>query len=430
MKKALLLLTVLLAVGGGAYWLSQRNRVVQPADYAAYLNPAAFNAALRDVNEDLRFWGKSLARDPENNVFLAQKAKLLTTRFGLSHRLDDVLAARRLFEKANARLDGKDVGLLYSLAQNAVTCHRFGDALAYHQQAFRTDNNPRVTNLLLSDVALELGQPDEARARLQMARLGDTFHAQIRQAKYLDFQGDLTGAIGHLEAAFDKVKTSNNPALYCWALSNLGDFYGHANRVNDAYTAYLGVLRKDPTQLYSLRGIAWLAFSHDHNVPEARRILNFLTGLSHDPMLQLDLAQLADFEGNEAEKRLLQRQFAIEVSRPEFGAMYNKYLVNLYADDLNQPADALRLARDEVAHRPTPMTYDLLAWATLKNGNAAEAYRIARQRVAGQTTEPEALAHLSGIYAAVGKTAEADAFRQKARESAFELGPNRMRTLE
>ncbi len=47
-----------------------------------------------------------------------------------------------------------------------------------------------------------------------------------------------------MEKAYDKIKRQSQPApLTCWIKTNLGDFYGHANRYNESYQCYLDALR-------------------------------------------------------------------------------------------------------------------------------------------------------------------------------------------
>ena len=51
-----------------------------------------------------------------------------------------------------------------------------------------------------------------------------------------------------------------------WTFSNLGDLNGHAGNIKTSYDYYLKTLAVDPNNSYALKGIAWIAFSHEKNI--------------------------------------------------------------------------------------------------------------------------------------------------------------------
>ena len=106
-----------------------------------------------------------------------------------------------------------------------------------------------------------------------------------------------------------------------------------------------------------------------------------------------------------------------------YGGMYNKYLFNIEADEMNNAARSLQIAQEEVAHRPTPEAYSWLAWAYCQNGEVSKAMATAQAHVAGKCFEPGALLYLGKIYQAVGDKAKARKYLNAAKESSFELGP-------
>src|SRR5205823_11451784 len=166
------------------------------------------------------------------------------------------------------------------------------------------------------DVSIELGDLSLAKRSLAQIEDKNDFDCLIREAKLLDRQGDLPGAIAKMGKAAEQVKSSNNNKLFAWAETNLADMYGHDNRYSDAYHCYLEVLKKDPEDLYALKGIAWLAFSHDKNVSAAKRILNYLSNVHPVPDYDLMLAKIADYEKNSSAKKKLLDKFLSEVSDP------------------------------------------------------------------------------------------------------------------
>ena len=118
-----------------------------------------------------------------------------------------------------------------------------------------------------------------------------------------------------------------------------------------------------------------------------------------------------------------EKQFVNEVTKPAYGDMYNKYLITIYADDKNEIEKALMLAEKEVMNRPTPETYNWLAWVKFKQGKTKEAYKIASDKVYRRSFEPDALYTTAIIFAANGKKTEAKEMLNECAASSFEIGP-------
>jgi tetratricopeptide (TPR) repeat protein len=400
--------------------------IVKPSDYDTYLKTDTLkaNKTLADCNAEIAFWQKQLTtRDTGNYVYMLKTARLLTQRFRLTGEAEDLIFAEKLFKKANQKLANKEASIYYSLSQNAVTQHQFRQAMDYNQLAAENGGNNYVVSLLMFDVGMELGSTHFASQNLQHLKEKDNFDYLIRHAKYKDHQGDLDSAILLMETAFDKIKNTNNKALYCWALSNLGDMYGHANRIEDSYRTYLKVLEKDPDYDYVLKGIAHIAFSHDKNVVDAKKIYNYLLSKTKLPDLNLELAELAEFEGNQTQKMKYLDTFREQATQAKYGDMYNKYLVLLYNGDLKNEKEAFRLSMKEVNNRPSGQSYDLLAWSYLNQGDKEKALKTADDFVRDFTFEPDAFYHLGMIYKANNKPTEARKYLKLALESSFELGP-------
>jgi tetratricopeptide (TPR) repeat protein len=216
---------------------------------------------------------------------------------------------------------------------------------------------------------------------------------------------------------------NHSPALYCWIKSNLGDFYGHANRYQDSYKRYLEVLAIDPHYYHALKGIAWLAFSHDKDVANARKIVAYLQQRHPVPDYELLLSQMAAGEQDSIQYKQHLSAFMSVTGNPLYGGMYNKYLFNIEAGELNNAVRSLQIAQEEVAHRPTAEAYSWLAWAYCRNGQQSKAMETVRQHVAGKCFEPDAMFYMGKIYQANGERAEARKYLKAAKESAYELGP-------
>ena len=211
--------------------------------------------------------------------------------------------------------------------------------------------------------------------------------------------------------------------------SNLGDMYGHANRYKESYQCYLEVLAKDPEYYHALKGIAWLAYSKDKNVAEAKRILIYLRQQHPIPDYDLMLAEIA-YENNSWKKISGNKSLLAKISNVMYGDMYNKYLFNLQANELNDPKAALSLAQKETGNRRTGEAFSWLAWAYLKNGQKEKALKMAQYYVEEKCFEPDAVYYLGKIYLANGDNKKAKKYLEEAYESSYELGPSATKEIK
>jgi hypothetical protein len=155
--------------------------------------------------------------------------------------------------------------------------------------------------------------------------------------------------------------------------------YGHAGRIKESYRAYLEVLEKDPSNLYCLKGIAWIAYSYDGNNESAKHILQYILSQTNMPDLKLMLAEIGEKENKFGEKNKWLHEFIRDIQQPGYGGMYNKYLIQIYGEELKEYGKAIVLAEQELKDRFTPETCDWLAWSyynTLPSGSLYPAWDL------------------------------------------------------
>src|SRR5688572_19852532 len=397
--------------------------VTKVSDYDKYMHITSADSmrSLQLIKTDMDFWMQRLKKNPEDAVAKASLAGLYSARFKTIGDINDIHTSDSLYLVANPLFKINSSSLYRSLATNCITQHKFLQAQLYLDTALSMGDDLYLTYLMRCDVAMELGDLYMAEQALKHIADKNNFDHLIREAKLLDHKGDLDGAVKKMEAATQKAVESEKDVLFLWAKSNLADMYGHANRYKDSYQCYLDVLEKKPDYLYALKGIAWLAFSHDRNTGEAKRILSYLSGIHPVPDYDLLLAEIAACEKDQTTEKALKDRFIASVSDWRYGDMYNKYLFYL-GIDMNKDK-ALQIAEREVENRPTPQSYDLLAWAYYSMGKRNRALEIARGHVENRNHEPEALYHLGMMYAYAGNVKKAKHFIREAESSAFELGP-------
>jgi hypothetical protein len=405
-------------------FLSCDKKIVRQKDYLKYLKETGTPSPLSKIDEEITFWNSRLKQTPDDIIARAKFAGLLTRRFSYSGNIRELLAADSIYKLVNVINRINSSGTYRSLAANCITRHQFQQAKLYIDSALQLGDDKYISILMQFDVAMELGNYQLAKQSLRQLAGKSAFEYLIREAKYKDHaEGNLEDAISLMEAAFAKIKDGNNKDIYCWTKSNLGDMYGHANRFKDAYECYLEVLAIDPAYYHCLKGIAWLAFSHDKNTMEAKNILVFLKQQHPVPDYDLLLAEVAQFEDNSLAAKQYLSLYTEHTKNQLYGDMYNKYNFNLAVDEFENYDEALCIAETEIQNRPTPESFHQLAWVYFKKGDLQQAIAIANARVENHCFEPEVLYRLGLIYQAAGDKKKANIYLRKSSDSWYELGP-------
>ncbi|NJW53066.1 tetratricopeptide repeat protein [Salinimicrobium oceani] len=398
------------------------EQVTHKDDYEIYLEADA-DPALEVLKQDLVFWQAKLEKDPQQFPYLVQLAGSQSQLFEMTGKIDYLILAGKNLEGANKKTKYAKAGYLKALARNYISQHRFKDALEILKSAEITGEKLAGTQKMLFDVHMELGNYEEAEVYLTRIEDRTDFDFLIRYAKWSDHNGDLGTAITYMEKATERAETANLKSLKQWSYTNLADFYGHNGEIEKSYEHYLKALELDPTDAYAKKGIAWIVYSHERNPQEALRILNAANEHHQAPDYFLLRAEIAEFQNDDLSKKQYLEQYFSEVSNKNYGAMYNSPNSLLLAEDGKEMDKALVLAHQEITNRPTPQSYDLLAWTYYNKGEYKQALAIAEQHVENRTFEPAVLYHLAKIYKANGKEAKAKNLKKELLESLYELGP-------
>lgn len=402
---------------------STQQQITDPKEYAAYLNVTE-NISLENAQKELEFWTTKLEATPNQYPYLQKIASANTQLFSITGNINYLKEAETNLLQANEKTNYDNAGYLRSLARNYVSQHRFKEALELLLKAEKIGENLQLTEFQLIDAYLELGNTSKAEAYLSKVKNFESFEYLIRISKFSDAIGNLDSAINYLEKALQKIEKSNKPELLEWAHTNLGDYYGHAGRLQGAYQSYLKALEINPNNSYAKKGIAWIVFSHEKNPAESLAILAAIEQETMAPDLHLLKAEIAEYSGNFAEKEQHIKQYFTAVNNEKYGAMYAKYNVLLLAENTSTVKEAIEIAKREVKERPTAQSFDLLAWSYFKNGDVKKALSITEKKVIPHTFEPELLWHSVQILRANNRNQEANLLLADLKESGFELGPN------
>lgn len=408
---------------------NEKSKITNASDYNSYLNISE-NKNIQLANTEIDFWQKKFDAAPNQTSYLSQLAGHYTSLFETTFEVNHLYKAEELLLQVNNDLNFSEVGPIRSLAKNYITQHRFKEALILANKALKIGEGFKETQKLLFDVNMELGNYAEAKKNLTEFYNTEDFDYLIRMAKWNDHIGDLPTAISLMEKATKKAELNDNKTLKIWSYSNLGDMYGHAGRISDSYTFYLKTLKEDENNYYALKGIAWIAFSHEKNTKEANRIIDIIAKKHNSPDFKLLKAELAEFNKNEQEKDKYVQEYFSSLKDRNYGVMYNKYNAVLFADNKKDAVKALEIAYQEIKNRPTPESYDLLAWANYNLGNTKKALDICEKHIVNKSFEPEINYHLAEIYKANKMTDKIKPIKEDLLSSLYELGPNMKEKIE
>jgi hypothetical protein len=375
---------------------------------------------------DLAFWKARIDKGPESFVNEEKLAAALTTRFHYFNDIDDLKQADSLYSKINVQFKETDPGILLHLASVSMLQHRFREATAYLEKVRKLQAEPYAVNMMLFDADLELGQYEVADSLLKRNRLLKDYAYQFRQSRIDHYKGTLDSSISHMLQAADAA--GSNEGLRQAALSNAADLYVHKGALKEAAALYRQCLTYNASDFHSLTGLGWLALVHDHQTTLAETIFSFVGRHSNNPdpvFKQIQAAEVSD--PNKAV--VLARQFLSRVEQPEYGDMYNKYLIDLYTGVLRQPEKALAIARKEVTNRATPQTYAWLVWSLYQNRQMAEAQQLFTEQVSGRPLEALELYYIGMMMKGSRKDYNATQFLEAALENEYDLSPSKVKTI-
>lgn len=396
------------------------KKITDSKDYDSFLITS--NTPSKDLlQEEFEYWQKEFNNDSTHLMEMSRLSGIHAALFGITGDISELKNSEKLIEKSHEVSARNKDSYLRSLAHNYVSQHRFKEAQVLLDSAYTYPDNHRETEMMLFDVAMELGEYDRADTLLGKIKDTKDFNYLIRLAKWSDHNGNLDAAIKYMEQAKQIAEERDNRELKVWVYSNIGDFYGHAGRLQDSYNSYLKTLAIEPDNHYVKKQLAWMVYSSEKNTKEANRILDSVMVNHKAPEYYLLKGEMAEFDGNISEAEKEYDKFLKATENPDYGAMYNAYLIDFYIN--REPQKALKLAAKEITNRATPETYQLLAYSQLKAGDKEAALKTIEEYVDGKTSEPKALFHSALIYKANGMKDKVASLKEELMGATYELGP-------
>jgi hypothetical protein len=407
---------------------NKNEDITQFADYENDLE-MGFTETNISLDEQIKELRDIIREKPYNIVDLAKLSSALNEKFDRSGNVENLNESVSFRESVLKYTAVKPEGAKRSLAQYYIKQHKFkrADSLI---RTLEGDYVSNETKYVMFDIAMELGEYEKAEKLLNDVRNDRDYNYLIRAAKWNDYKGELSNTIINMEKALKLANESGNKAWKLWSNSNIADYYGHDGQIAKSYQHFLNTLELDPGNSYALKGIAWIAYSHDRQPKEALKIMQTLSEKNAVPDYDLITSEIAMDMGDEKYSKDLYVEFLTKTGKVGYGNMYNAYLIEqLATGTASQKAMALEIARKEIENRATPETYDLLGYALLMNDKESEALENHLQHVINKTFEPVAQMHTAQIYKANNMDKEADELVAELKEASYELGPVTMKEL-
>jgi tetratricopeptide (TPR) repeat protein len=292
--------------------------------------------------------------------------------------------------------------VLYSL-------HDFAGAANEALQAIQLDASDSYAYGVLGDSELETGAyPGAAQTYARMITLKGDLYSYSRRSGLETIRGVNNLAVADLERAIAAGQQSGEPPEgIAWAQTTLAQDYFLMGKLDEADARGQAALKTYPSYHLALATMGRVRAAQGR-LPEAADYYQRAIAV-------IPLPEYAAALGDVYTKMGRQRDAALQRQLVEFIArintlnriLYNRVLVDYYADhDINHK-QAIDLATGEYAIRKDIYGEDALAWALYRDGQAASALPHIVAALRFGTADARLYFHAGMIYRAVGETNKA-----------------------
>ena len=413
--KALLLVSIFSSCG------PDKINIVDAVYIDSMINNYTQPTAIKDNESEMQFWLNRINPDNTGISNEIKYAALLVKRFQLTGDILSVIMADSILKKVDVAYAHKEAAVVMALFRNAILQHRFTEADSLLEAAKKTGIKPYESLTSSFDINFELGRNLMAGTVLKQMASDIDYGYQFRNARQMHYNGDIDSSIAAMEKAVEL--SEDNLFLKQAALSNAADLCVHSGNIKKAYALYLQSFKLNGADMHSIMGIGWISLVHDHNDPLAEKIFHFVheRTLLPDPLFKL--VQLHMATGDKIKATQFALAYEQQVTKPIYGNMYNKYLIELYTGILNEPGKAEALALKELNSRKTPQTYAWYVRSLHSNKKTAGAAAIYKKYVSGKPLEGLELYWMGKLMLEMKKGYNAQQFFAAAYKNKYDLAP-------
>ncbi|HXE75003.1 MAG TPA: hypothetical protein VNN18_05100 [Candidatus Xenobia bacterium] len=278
--------------------------------------------------------------------------------------------------------------------------HEFAAALKEARQLAQVTHEDLEVYGFLVDANVELGNyaaAEEAAQWMLDLRPGNV--PGLTRAAYLrELFGDLDGALELMVAAYQRTPATEREDR-AWLLTqqaHLELLRGNLERADSLLGLALGFF---PDYHYALAQQAKVRSAQGRDAEAVESLRRLCRVAPHAENLYL-LAHALERAGEKEEAARTFARFE-QLARAEMDNAdnANHELVFYYTDHAGKPAEALEVARKELARRRDVYTLDAYAWALHANGKLADAQQAIQSALAVGVRDPRILGHAEAIAA-------------------------------
>lgn len=331
---------------------------------------------------------------PYNDLALAF-AKRARETSDVNYYAQAEAALAQSFELAPANLEGQKVQAWVLLGQ-----HEFTKALELAKTLNQRTPDDVLIYGFLVDANVELGNYKEAEEAAQwMLDIRPGNVPGLTRAAYLrELFGDMEGALELMHAAYQQTPPQEVEDR-AWILTHMAHLRLTTGNVNGAETLLQQALALFPGYHYALGNLSTLR-TMQHNYSEAVHLLRQRYQAAPHPENLYLLAEALEREGKTQEAKSAFADFEERGRREiDWADNANRELILYYTDHAHKPAEALRIARLEIARRHDVHTLDAYAWALYANRLYSEARKEIQTALAAGTRDAKMLYHAGAIAA-------------------------------
>ncbi|MBX9734607.1 MAG: hypothetical protein K2X37_11150 [Chitinophagaceae bacterium] len=380
------------------------------------------------LTNDSIFWKNRLSSNPINYTAAVKLSSVLQHKFQLSGNIQYLHEASGLIEQLLAEYGPNHAGLQRIKAGIHITKHQFKEANAAIQKALEIGEERRESLLIAFDTQFELGYYTMASRTLQSCKQNNDYGYLFRMFKWKHYIGETDSAIWYLQKAQEWGAQSQK--LVSVARVNEADLYLHEGKLKDAIAAYKKNIESDNTDFHSWLGIAKSMIQYTDNRSDAIQLLTKITKHHALPDPYYQMVGAAEGLNDRNLQYQYAKQFADKATDSMYGAMYSKYMIDLYTGILNQPNKALVLAKAEINNRATPQTYAWLAWTLHQTKQFQLADSVYTHYVKGKPLEALELFWMGQRMYELDKKNNAQLFFEGAAKNYHDLSPGKQVQLD
>ena len=302
------------------------------------------------------------------------------------------------------------------LAYVLYSLHDFPGAAREARRAIALDPHDSNAYGVLGDTQLETGQYSAAaKTFAQISAIKDDLYSHSRRSGLDTIRGENSAAIADLRRAIADGIRSGEPAEgIAWAQTRLAEDYFLLGKLDDAVAEDQAALTTYPGYYRALASLG--------QVRAAQGKLDESAGLYRGAIAVIPLpeyaAALSDVYTKMDRRQDAQRQRELVEFIARLNAinrvLYNRVLVDYYADHDLEHQQAIDLAAREFEVRHDIYGQDALAWALYRGGQAAAALAHITAALRFGTTDARLYFHAGMIYAALGRNDRARASLARA----------------